>query len=131
MDKKIVCQNRKASHEYFIDEVFEAGIVLIGPEAKSLRQGRASLTDGYARVKNGEVFLYNMHITPYPYTHYLNLEPKRMRLVHSRQGGPASLVLVEGRKNGRPGLEVEVPLYVYQGEGRDYSDEVRGYYSGL
>ncbi|MFC1534543.1 SsrA-binding protein SmpB [Thermodesulfobacteriota bacterium] len=79
MDKKIVCQNRKASHDYFIDEVFEAGIVLIGPEAKSLRQGRASLVDGYARVKNGEVFLHNMHITPYPYTHYLNLEPKRTR----------------------------------------------------
>ena len=79
MEKKIVCQNRKASHEYFIDEVFQAGISLLGPEVKSLREGRASLVDGYARVKNGEVFLYNMHITPYPYAHYLNLEPKRTR----------------------------------------------------
>ncbi|MFC1891094.1 SsrA-binding protein SmpB, partial [Thermodesulfobacteriota bacterium] len=77
--KKIVCQNKKASHDYFIDEVLEAGIVLLGPEVKSLRDGRASLTDGYARVKNGEVFIHNMHITPYPFAHYLNLEPKRAR----------------------------------------------------
>lgn len=79
MRKKIVCQNKKASHDYFIDEVLEAGIVLLGPEVKSLRDGRASLTDGYARVKNGEVFIHNMHITPYPFAHYLNLEPKRAR----------------------------------------------------
>ncbi|MBW2610066.1 MAG: SsrA-binding protein SmpB [Deltaproteobacteria bacterium] len=79
MRKKIVCQNRKAYHNYSIDEVFEAGIALLGPEVKSLRQGRASLVDGYASVKNGEVFLHNMHITPYPYAHYLNLEPKRTR----------------------------------------------------
>ncbi|MBN2060384.1 MAG: SsrA-binding protein SmpB [Deltaproteobacteria bacterium] len=79
MSKKIVCQNRKASHEYFIDEVQEAGLVLLGPEVKSLREGRASLVDGYARIKNGEVFLYNMHISPYPYTHYMDLDPKRTR----------------------------------------------------
>ena len=79
MARKIVCQNRKASHDYFIDEVLEAGIVLLGPEVKSLREGRASLMDGYARVNNGEIFLYNMHITPYPYTHHLNLDPKRTR----------------------------------------------------
>ena len=79
MRKKIVCQNKKASHDYFIDEVMEAGIVLLGPEVKSLRDGRASLTDGYARVKNGEVFIHNMHITPYPFAHHLNLEPKRTR----------------------------------------------------
>jgi SsrA-binding protein len=79
MDKKIVCQNKKAFHEYSIDEVLEAGIVLLGAEVKSLRDGRSSLVDGYARVKNGEVFLYNMHITPYPFAHYLNLDPKRTR----------------------------------------------------
>ena len=79
MSRKIVCQNRKASHEYFIGEVIEAGLVLFGPEVKSLRDGRASLVDGYARVKNGEVFLYNMHISPYPYTHYMDLDPKRTR----------------------------------------------------
>jgi SsrA-binding protein len=79
MDKKIVCQNKKAFHDYAINEVLEAGIVLLGPEVKSLRDGRSSLVDGYARVRNGEVFLYNMHITPYPFAHYLNLDPKRTR----------------------------------------------------
>jgi SsrA-binding protein len=86
MDKKIVCQNKKAFHDYAINEVLEAGIVLLGPEVKSLRDGRSSLVDGYARIKNGEVFVYNMHITPYPYAHNLNLDPKRTRkLLLNRQ----------------------------------------------
>ena len=86
MDKKIVCQNKKAFHDYTIDEVLEAGIVLLGPEVKSLRDGRSSLVDGYARIKNGEVFVHNMHITPYPYAHNLNLDPKRTRkLLLNRQ----------------------------------------------
>ena len=79
MTIKIVCQNKKASHDYFIDEALEAGMVLLGPEVKSLRDGRANLVDGYARVQNWEVFLHNMHITPYPYAHHLNLDPKRTR----------------------------------------------------
>ena len=79
MNMKVVCQNKKASHDYFIDEALEAGMILLGPEVKSLRDGRANLVDGYAKVRNGEVFLYNMHITPYPYAHYLNLDPKRTR----------------------------------------------------
>lgn len=79
MGIKIVCQNRKASHEYFIDERIEAGIVLQGPEVKSLREGRGNLTDSYARVKAGEVFLYNMHISPYPFAHNMPLEPVRVR----------------------------------------------------
>jgi SsrA-binding protein len=86
MDKKIVCQNKKAFHDYSIDEVLEAGLVLLGPEVKSLRDGRSSLVDGYARIKNGEVFLYNMHISPYPFAHNLNLDPKRTRkLLLNRQ----------------------------------------------
>jgi SsrA-binding protein len=79
MVKKVICRNRKASHEYFIDEVFEAGMALLGPEAKSLREGRANLVDSYARIKKGEIFLYNMHITPYPHAHHINLEPTRTR----------------------------------------------------
>jgi SsrA-binding protein len=79
MEKKIVCQNRKARHDYFIDEIYEAGLVLIGPEVKSLREGRASLRDSYARVKDGELFLHNVHITPYPFAHHLNLDPMRTR----------------------------------------------------
>jgi SsrA-binding protein len=79
MEKKIVCQNRKARHDYFIDEVYEAGIALVGPEVKSLRGGRGSLQDAYARVKNGELFLYNMHVTPYSFAHNLDLDPTRTR----------------------------------------------------
>jgi SsrA-binding protein len=79
MEKKIICQNKKAFHEYTIDEVVEAGIVLLGPEVKSLRGSRANLGDAYSRIKDGEVFVYNMHISPYPYAHYLNLDPLRTR----------------------------------------------------
>lgn len=79
MGIKLVCQNKKARFDYFIDEVLEAGLVLLGPEVKSLREGRASLVDSYARVKKGEVFLYNMHITPYPYAHHVRLDPVRTR----------------------------------------------------
>jgi SsrA-binding protein len=79
MGEKVVCQNRKAVHDYFIDETLEAGIALLGPEVKSLREGRGSLVDSYARVKQGEVFLFNMHITPYPYAHHVNLDPVRIR----------------------------------------------------
>jgi SsrA-binding protein len=79
MVKKIVCQNKKASHDYFFDELLEAGIVLLGPEVKSLREGRANLVDSYANVKLGEVFLYNFHISPYPYAHHMELDPTRTR----------------------------------------------------
>lgn len=76
---KIICQNKKAGHEYFLEEFIEAGMVLLGAEVKSLRDGRANLVDSYARVKRGEVFLYNMHITPYPFSHHLELDPTRPR----------------------------------------------------
>jgi SsrA-binding protein len=79
MSEKIVCQNRKARHEYFIEETFEAGMVLEGPEVKSLRDGRANLVDSYGKVKRGEVFLFNMHISPYPFAHHVDLDPKRTR----------------------------------------------------
>jgi len=87
MEKRIVCQNRKARHDYFIDEVYEAGIVLLGPEVKSLREGRANLKDSYARVKSEELFLHNMHISPYPFAHHVPIEPTRTRklLMHKRE----------------------------------------------
>lgn len=87
MEKKIVCQNRKARHDYFIDEIYEAGIVLAGSEVKSLRGGRASLRDSYARVKKEELFLHNMHITPYPFAHHIDLDPTRTRklLMHKKE----------------------------------------------
>jgi len=79
MSIKIVCQNKKARHDYFIDDVMEAGMVLLGAEVKSLRDGRANLVDSYARIKNGEVFLYKMHISPYPFAHHIQLDPIRPR----------------------------------------------------
>ncbi|HDG97957.1 MAG: SsrA-binding protein [Deltaproteobacteria bacterium] len=79
MGVTVVCQNRKARHDYHIEEVIEAGIELLGPEVKSLREGRASLVDSYAKIKRGEVFLYNMHITPYAHAGHVNLDPRRPR----------------------------------------------------
>jgi SsrA-binding protein len=79
MEKKIVCQNRKASYDYYIENVYEAGLVLLGPEVKSLREGRASLVDSYARIRKSGIFLHNMHISPYPYAHHVDLDPKRTR----------------------------------------------------
>ena len=76
---KVICYNRKAAHDYFIDEVYEAGIVLLGPEVKSLRQGWVSINDSYAKIKKGEIFLYNMYIKPYPYAHYVSIDPNRPR----------------------------------------------------
>jgi len=76
---KTVCQNKKAGHEYYLDEFIEAGMVLLGAEVKSLREGRANLVDSYARVRRGEVFLYNMHISPYPFAHGADLDPTRPR----------------------------------------------------
>lgn len=76
---KTVCQNKKAGHDYYLDEFIEAGMVLLGPEVKSLREGRANLVDSYARVKRGEVFLYNMHISPYPFAHGADLDSRRTR----------------------------------------------------
>jgi SsrA-binding protein len=78
-DVKKVCQNKKAAHDYYLDEFLEAGMVLLGAEVKSLRDGRANLVDSYAKVKRGEVFLYNMHISPYPFAHVLDLDPTRTR----------------------------------------------------
>ena len=76
---KTVCRNKKAGHNYYLDEFMEAGVVLLGAEVKSLREGRANLVDSYAKVKRGEVFLHNMHISPYPFAHGLDLDPTRTR----------------------------------------------------
>jgi SsrA-binding protein len=84
---KIICDNRKASHNYFLEERFEAGIVLTGTEVKSLRTGKANLQDAYAILKNGELFLINAHIAPYTLGNRENHEPLRTRklLVHKAE----------------------------------------------
>lgn len=84
---KVVAENRKARHDYFIEETYEAGIALVGTEVKSLRAGKANLRDSYAEVINGEVFLQNMHISPYEKGNRFNHDPKRPRklLLHKRE----------------------------------------------
>lgn len=83
--KKIVAENRKARHDYFIIDQFEAGLMLTGTEVKSLRLGRANLKDAYARIRNGEVFVYQMHIGAYPFAYHGNHDPLRVRklLLHN------------------------------------------------
>lgn len=76
---KTITRNRKALHNYFVDEEHEAGIVLLGSEVKSLREGRIQLTDAYARFEKNELWLVNAHIAPYPQATYQNHEPERPR----------------------------------------------------
>ena len=84
---KIIAENRKARRDYFIVDEYEAGLVLKGTEVKSLRQGRANLKDSYARIQDGEVFVYQMHIAPYPFAFYDNHDPLRPRklLLHKQE----------------------------------------------
>ncbi|HOB86203.1 MAG TPA: SsrA-binding protein SmpB [Bacillota bacterium] len=77
--QQVVSRNRKAFHDYHIDETYEAGIVLTGTEVKSVRQSRVNLKDSYARVENGELFLYNMHIGVYDQGNRFNHDPLRKR----------------------------------------------------
>ena len=76
---KIICQNKKARHNYELGDRFEAGLVLTGTEVKSLRLGKANLTDAYARFNGGELFLVGLHISPYPMAHFDNHDPLRKR----------------------------------------------------
>ncbi len=89
MGEKLICNNKKAYHDYFIEEKFEAGVVLTGTEVKSLRLGKANLNDAFAMVKNGEVFLHNLHISPYDFGNRENHDPDRMRklLLHKKEIG--------------------------------------------
>lgn len=105
---KIVTENRKARYEYHILETYEAGIALQGTEVKSLRTGKSNLTDSYARVDNGELLLYNMHIGHYQHGNRFNHEPKRVRrlLMHKRE-----IMRLLG-KTREKGLAL-VPLKVY------------------
>lgn len=85
--EKIICQNKTARINYFIDETYEAGIVLVGTEVKSLRDGHANLKDSYALVKNEEVYLYELHVSPYSHGNRYNHNPLRVRklLLHKRE----------------------------------------------
>jgi SsrA-binding protein len=110
---KIVAENRKARHNYFIEHTCEAGMVLLGTEVKSLRLGRVNLKDSYARIKNGEVFVYQMHISVYPFAYYGNHDPLRIRklLLHKYE-----INKLYGKVNEK-GFSL-VPLKLYFQNGR-------------
>lgn len=106
---KPLAQNKKASHDYFIEETYEAGIVLKGTEIKSLRRGRANLSDAFATIRNGEMFLHNMHISPFEEGNRSNpSDPARARklLLHKSQ---IHKMLGESKREGY----TIVPLKVY------------------
>jgi SsrA-binding protein len=85
--EKVISKNRKARHDYDIEETYEVGIVLTGTEVKSVRNARVNLKDSYARIDNNEIFLYNMHISPYEQGNRFNHEPLRIRklLMHKME----------------------------------------------
>ena len=108
-----LAENRKARHDYFIEETIEAGLVLVGTEVKSIRNGRVNLKDCYGEVRNGEIFIRGMHISPYEQGNIFNVDPLRDRklLLHKEQiGRLAGLVSKEGL--------TLVPLSLYLKEGR-------------
>ncbi|WP_028778646.1 SsrA-binding protein SmpB [Shimazuella kribbensis] len=84
---KVVARNKKATHDYHIEETFEAGIVLTGTEIKSIRQGRVNLQDAYARVNQGEIYVVGMHISPFEQGNRYNVDPTRTRklLMHKKE----------------------------------------------
>jgi SsrA-binding protein len=77
--KRQITNNRRARHEYLIEETVEAGMVLTGTEIKSIRAGKVNLQDAYARIENGEAWLYNMHVSPYEQGNRMNVDPVRPR----------------------------------------------------
>jgi len=111
--RKIVAENRKARHNYFIEDTYEAGMVLLGTEVKSIRLGRVNLKDSYARIKNGEVFVYQMHISVYPFAYYGNHDPLRIRklLLHKHE-----ITKLYGKVNEK-GFSL-VPLKIYLQNGK-------------
>jgi SsrA-binding protein len=109
---KIVAENRRARHDYHIHETFEAGIVLTGTEIKSLRGGRANLTDSYAKIENKELFLISAHINPYEQGNRFNHEPRRNRKLLMHKAEIARL-LAKTREKGF----TLIPLKIYLSHG--------------
>lgn len=111
--RKLVANNKKAYHDYFIDETYEAGIVLHGTEVKSMRLGKCSVKEGFIRIENGEVYIYGMHISPYEKGNIFNKDPLRVRklLMHRAEINKLSGKVAE------KGYTL-VPLEVYFKDGR-------------
>ena len=112
-DREIVARNKRARHDYHILDSWEAGLVLTGTEVKSLRDGKATMTDAYAIVKDGEVFLLNLHISPYEQGNRFNPDPVRSRklLLHKRQ-------IEELRRASEQQGHTLIPLKLYFSKGR-------------
>ncbi len=120
MSEKLICANKRAFHEYHVEERFEAGIVLVGTEVKSLRAGKSNLTDAFVLVRNGEAWLHNLHIAPYDFGNRQNHDPERQRklLLHKkeidklhariRQDGCTAVPLRLYFKDGKVKVEVGV-----------------------
>ncbi len=110
---KVVAENRKARYNYFIEDTYEAGMVLLGTEVKSLRLGRINLKDAFARIKKGEVFVHQIHIGMYPFASYNNHEPLRKRklLLHKYE-----IKKLYGKANEK-GYSL-IPLKVYFSHGK-------------
>jgi SsrA-binding protein len=110
---QVVITNRKARYDYHVLETYECGIMLLGAEVKSIREGHANLQDGYARVDDGEVWLHGLHISPYAFSHGKELDPVRKRklLLHRRQIEELS------RATAVKGVTL-VPLRIYFKDGR-------------
>ncbi|MDP9218916.1 MAG: SsrA-binding protein SmpB [Actinomycetota bacterium] len=111
--RKLIAQNRKARHDYFIEQTYEAGLVLKGTEVKSLRAGRASIVDGYAVIQDGEVWLHGVHIPEYTEGTWTNHEPRRHRKLLLHKGEITKLI----GKTQEGGLTL-VPLQLYFSDGK-------------
>ncbi len=112
---KNISENRKARFNYFIVDEFEVGMVLLGTEVKSLRTGLAHLKDAYAQIKNGEVFVYQMHIGAYPFAHYGNHDPQRPRklLLHKSE-----IKRLYGKVNEKGFSLIPLKLYFKKGKAK-------------
>ena len=108
-----IAENRKAFHDYHVIDTFEAGIALLGTEVKAIREGRVNLRDSFARVEDGEVFLYNVHISPYSHRGYADHEPLRRRKLLLHRSEILKLI----GKTVERGMTL-VPLRMYFKKGR-------------
>ncbi len=112
---KIVAENKKARHNYFIEDTFEAGMVLLGTEVKSLRLGKINLKDSYAKIKRGEVYVHQMHIGVYPFASYYNHDPLRIRklLLHKYE-----IKKLYGKVNEKGFSLIPLKLYFQNGKAK-------------
>lgn len=113
--RKLVAQNRKARYDFHIDDTFEAGLVLVGTEVKSLRAGRATLVDGFAEITDGEAFLHGVHIPEYTQGTWTNHEPRRVRKLLLNR---AEIDKLEGRVHERGATLIPVSLYFKDGRAK-------------